>query len=136
MDIVTMTPRPAPAPDWTGVTLATTRSSLSQVGVYSTGAIGRGEGYDLQADALRAAHNLSRGADQDAAAVIGYEGRWYVQGVRAYDAILRRWEAPLRFEAAFPALVGPFLLRENTTLHRSLDGLAAIVDGARELRLA
>lgn len=135
MEIVSMNARPVPAPNWAGVTLATTQNFLSHVNLYSTGAIGQTEGYDVQADALRAARNLSRGAEQGAAAVIGYEGRWYVQGVRAYDSVLKRWEAPVHFESAFPAIIGSLVLRESTVLHRTMDGLAAIVDGARELRL-
>lgn len=135
MHLITTGPRPKPTPSWTGITLAKGVSGMRPIGIVSTGTIGRVEGYDDRTNALRAARMLSRGIVRDAAAVIADEGRWYVQGVRAFDYIWNDWSEPLRFEAQFPAKVGDVLVSADTKFHKHLAGLEAIVDGARGLRV-
>jgi hypothetical protein len=135
MDITPMAPRPKPTPDWNGVVVAKLHQGMGLMAITSTGGVGRDEGYDSRANALRAARMLSRGAGHDAVAVVGYEGRWYVQGLRAEADLVGSWRAPLRFEHAFPAPVGPMRIDAGTRAFPHLAGLEAIVDGSRNLGL-
>ncbi len=136
MELAASPARTAPSPTWTGVTLATVRLDEGIISrphaIFSTGAAGRTEGYATTADALRAARNLSRGAERSALAVVDYEGRSYVQQLLVEEGNAR----PLHFEAAFPARVGRGTLYANTNAYARLAGLVAIVDGSRSLRIA
>lgn len=138
MNIAALAPQPKPNPTWTGVKLGIVSSSggLQAAALISTGALGQATGYAERADAMRAARLLTRGVDRDAAAVLDYEGRWYVQGLTSRDDIWGAWEAPLRFEASFPAMVGKVRLDSSSTVMHRHEGLVAVVDGARELRVA
>lgn len=135
MDLSPLTPRPAPTPTWTGAKVAELQLHHANVSymydVYAAGGSGRTEGYASTADALRAARNLSRGAERSALAVVAYEGRAYVQHVRVdMDRKL-----PLHFEAALPARIGNADLRDGARFRPVLDGLVAIVDGSRTVKV-
>lgn len=131
-----LAPRPKPLPTFQGLRIADVRihedygsSVVSRMHpLYSGGAFGRPEGYDSTANAMRAARMLSRGDRRQAMAVVDYEGRSYVQVVRIGNH-------PLHFEAALPARVGNGTLRADSVAQARLDGLVAIVDGSRTLRV-
>ncbi|MEO6867416.1 MAG: hypothetical protein ABI200_05295 [Gaiellales bacterium] len=127
-----LAPRPKPAPDFAGVRLGTIFDFTKRLELHSTGTIGRAEGYDSSANAMRAARMLSRGEAQGAAAVVGYEGRFYVQGTHA-KTISR--EGSMKFEAQFPAMVAGFRLEQSHKVTSALLGFQALVDGARQVEV-
>lgn len=131
--------RSTPAPTWTGVSVATVpmweRGFGSPVPLVSSGALGRVEGYDSQANALRAARELSRGADRTAVAVIARDDRFYVQGLYALLSRMSGGPQWLHVEAALPARVGAATLRETAVVRPKMSGVVAVVDGSRTLPL-
>lgn len=139
MQLTPMTPRPAPDPHWTGITVATVPIWNGGTGLpmalVSTGTRGRAGGYDSQANAMRAARMLSRGSDVGAMAVIARDQRWYVQGILARLDAGSGGNTSLHFEAALPARVGNAVLRESAVVRPAMGGVVAVVDGARTLPL-
>ncbi len=140
MQLAPLTPRPAPHPTWTGVAIGTVPLWNNAMGYHSplvsTGAVGRAEGYDALANAMRAARQLSRGEEQGAVTVIERDARWYVQGVVAQlDMLSGGGSRRLHFEAALPARVGYATLRETAVVSSAMSGVVALVDGSRSLRV-